>query len=400
MKSGLITLVLLLTAVGRFMAPVEVAEKATVTEIPFPTNGIAGEPNLTKSPEGNVYASWLERDGDTTSFFWSSLGNNKWSTPHKIAAGANWFVNWADVPSLTVAGSGRMMAHWLEKLGEDKYAYGVRYVVSGDGGKTWSAPNWLHEDRSPTEHGFASIEATPNGYVAVWLDGNGYATDRKEMAVHSRKIGFNGHLGKETVVDSRTCDCCPTTLTKLADGRMLTLYRDRTGDEIRDIQASFLKGETWSKPVTIYDDEWKINACPVNGPSVHALGNEFAVAWFTAAGGAPRLQGLFSNAAGTRFGDPVALDLGNAVGRVSVRLLGKSKAAALWIEGASSSPNGLVLKSFSANGSVSDAIQVSPISEGRSSGYPRLESDGESLIAMWTVSSTPATIKTARISLK
>ncbi len=403
MKSLVSAFLVLLAGLGSYFAPLGGTltpnENApTVTPIPFPTKGIAGEPFLTKSPEGSIFASWLERQGDVTSFMWSRLDGSAWSAPHPISSGSNWFVNWADVPSLAVASSGRMMAHWLERLGEDKYAYGIRFSVSSDAGKTWSTPAWLHEDRSPTEHGFASIEAAPDGFVAVWLDGNGYATERQEMAVHSRTIGFNGQLGKESVVDSRTCDCCPTTLTRLGDGRMVTLYRDRSGEEVRDIQASFWKNETWSKPVVLHEDEWKINACPVNGPSVHALGNEFAASWFTAAGGGPKLQALFSKSGGTAFGDPVRLDLGNAVGRVSVRMRTPTEAAALWIEGASSTPNGLVLKSFSADGAVSEAIQVSPISEGRSSGYPRLETDGKSLIAIWTVSSDPATIKTARIS--
>ncbi len=404
MKKVLGAIFILMACTGFYLVTAEHDSAAIkvvdVTSIPFPTNGIAGEPFLTKSPEGGVYASWLERQGDTTTFMWSRLEGSAWSSPQTISSGADWFVNWADVPSLTVSGQGRMAAHWLERLGDEKYAYGIRFAVSTDAGQTWSTPEWLHSDRSSTEHGFASIEAIPEGYLAVWLDGNGYATERKEMAIYSRVIRFDGQLEEEQVIDSRTCDCCPTTLNRLEDGRLVTLYRHRSGDEIRDIQASFWEDGTWSKPEVIHEDGWKINACPVNGPSVHAAGNQFVASWFTAASGGPALHALFSDASGSSFGKSTRLDLGHPVGRVSVRMRSETDAAVLWIEGAGSKENGLLLKTMTTGGDVSEAIQVSPISEGRSSGYPRLETDGESLVAIWTVSSDPATIKTARISWK
>jgi len=382
------------------LAPTQYSGEPTITAIPFETNGIAGEPFLAKSPEGKIYASWIERRDEQAFMQFSSLSGDGWSAPQEIASGSNWFVNWADVPSITATSGGRMMAHWLERLGEGRYAYGVRYAVSSDEGQTWSGAEWLHGDRSETEHGFVSVEPTPNGYLAVWLDGNGYGTGRQEMAVHSRLVGFDGLLGDEAVVDSRTCDCCPTTLTRLGDGRLLTLYRDRSDEEIRDIMGSFWSNGSWSEPELIHDDGWKIEACPVNGPAVHALDQQFVASWFTVASGAPALHALFSSEDGTEFGKPMRLDLGHPVGRVSTRMMSSTEAAALWIEGSGSETNGLLLRTIATDGSMSDVIQVSPISEGRSSGYPRLESDGSSLIAIWTVSSDPATIKTARIEWK
>ena len=143
----------------------------TITPIPFPTTGIAGEPHLTTSPTGTVYSSWIERRDDKAYLMMSSLQGDAWTPASEVASGSNWFVNWADVPSLTVASNGRMMAHWLERLGDGKYAYGVRYSVSANAGKTWATAEWLHADRSESEHGFASVVAHKDGFMAVWLDG-------------------------------------------------------------------------------------------------------------------------------------------------------------------------------------------------------------------------------------
>ena len=372
----------------------------TITAIPFPTSGIAGEPHLTTSPTGTVYSSWIERRDDKAYLMMSSLQGDAWTPASEVASGSNWFVNWADVPSLTVASNGRMMAHWLERLGDGKYAYGVRYSVSANAGKTWATAEWLHADRSESEHGFASVVAHKDGFMAVWLDGKGYAGPEKAMALNSRTIGFDGTMGPEVLLDARTCDCCPTTLTPIGDGRIVALYRGRTPDEVRDIQAVFWQNGTWSEPVTVSEDHWQINACPVNGPSIHANGRRFVASWFTAAGGEPKINASLSEDGGFAFGDPIRLDLGHPVGRVASRMRSVSEAAVLWIEGSGSTTNGLLLKTISQSGAVSEPIQIAPISEGRSSGYPRMEVDGESLIVMWTAATEPATIQTARVSWK
>ena len=122
--------------------------------------------------------------------------------------------------------------------------------------------------------------------------------------------------------------------------------------------------------------------------------------WFTAAGGEPKINASLSEDGGFAFGDPIRLDLGHPVGRVASRMRSVSEAAVLWIEGSGSTTNGLLLKTISQSGAVSEPIQIAPISEGRSSGYPRMEVDGESLIVMWTAATEPATIQTARVSWK
>lgn len=75
-----------------------------------------GEPNLFVSPDGTIYLSWIETINDSTdAFCYSTFQNEKWTSPQEIARGQNWFVNWADFPSLSVIGPW-MAAHWLQKV--------------------------------------------------------------------------------------------------------------------------------------------------------------------------------------------------------------------------------------------------------------------------------------------
>lgn len=356
-----------------------------ITPVVMPDTGSAGETHLTRTADGRVLASWVEQADGRARLMMARHDGNKWSDPREIAGGTHWFVNWADVPSVTAHASGALMAHWLERLGDERYAYGVRFALSQDNGQTWSAPAWLHADRSPTEHGFARIIPFGNGFLAAWLDGNGYATERKEMAVHARTVALDGTLGPETVIDARTCDCCPTELTPLPDGRAVTMYRDRSDGEMRDIALSIFDGRTWSEPTPLHEDGWMIQACPVNGPAADTDGGHLAAAWFTMPSGAPEVWARFLDADTVEpLTAPVRVDLGRPAGRVAVRMDGPDAALVLWMEGGDADKAGLYLRRVERGGKAGEAFKVAATSTGRAVGYPRLERLGEDWLVVWT----------------
>ena len=74
----------------------------TLNELTSPVNS-GGEPNLFVSSQGEIYLSWVEYINDTTdALMFSKIVNDTWTTPKEIARGSDWFVNWADFPSLVV----------------------------------------------------------------------------------------------------------------------------------------------------------------------------------------------------------------------------------------------------------------------------------------------------------
>lgn len=373
-----------------------------VTPVPMPDTGHAGEAHLTRTQDGTVVASWLERHGDEARMVVARRTGGAWTEPVEVARGGNWFVNWADVPSVAVHPNGAMMAHWLERLGEGRYAYGVRFALSSDEGRSWSAPEWLHADRSATEHGFARIIPFEDGFLAVWLDGNGYATDRREMAVHGRMVGVDGSLGPEQTIDARTCDCCPTELVPLPEGRAAAIYRDRSSEEIRDMSMSIFDGTGWSESVPLHDDGWQINACPVNGPAADRAGDSVAAAWFTMATGSPEVWYRFLNA-GTMeaVSEPARFDVGRPAGRVAVRMESPGTAVVVWMEGGDEDVAGLYARRVHRDGTMDEAVQIASTSTGRAVGYPRLERDGDGWLVVWTepaeAADGPARLKAAHI---
>jgi hypothetical protein len=190
----------------------------------------------------------------------------------------------------------------------------------------------------------------------------------------------------DTLVDDRVCECCPLSAVATSDG-VVTAYRDRSATEVRDISLSRLENGAWSSSRTIHDDGWEIAACPVNGPMLSASGRTVAAAWFTVRADQGQAFAAFSTDAGRTWGAPIRLDDQSSLGRVDVELLEDGSAVALWIEFADGRSE-LRMRRVEQSGTRSAAITVSPLSEGRTSGYPRLARAGDQLLVAWTESTS------------
>ena len=358
-----------------------------------PASANSAQPQISSSPRGLIL-SWIERDGARATLRYAERTSSGWSAPRDVATGTDWFVNWADVPSVVRLASGELVAHWLQKSGPDTYAYDVRLAYSKDEGKTWSRPFTPHSDGTKTEHGFASMLQMPGaGLGLVWLDGramkaggshDAHGGDAGAMSVRFATFGRDWRQTSEVPVDLRVCECCPTAAAVTSDGPIVA-YRDRTEAEIRDIVISRLENGNWTEPKAAHADGWKIAACPVNGPMLSARGRNVVLAWFTAQGDQPRAFVAFSNDAGRTFGTPIRIDDAGSLGRVDVELMADGSAVASWIEFADDRSEFRVRR-IQPSGARSPAVIVSGLASGRASGYPRIGLSGGQLLFAWTAS--------------
>jgi hypothetical protein len=296
-----------------------------VTELSSPAGEGSGEAFLSSSGDA-VHMTWLEEaEEGMHDLRIARLENGVWSPATVVASRADFFVNWADFPSVAVDEGGRLWIHWLQRGPEGGYDYGIRLVHSEDGGDTWSEPWTPHEDATPTEHGFVSLLPLGGGVALSWLDGRQYAPGpdgspaTQEMTVRFRALDNAATPGPETLLDPRVCDCCQTDAALAADGPVV-VYRDRSPSEIRDIYLTRWVDGNWVPGTPVHDDGWEIAGCPVNGPAVAAVGDTVAVAWFTAAQENPRVHVAYSLDGGATFGPPARVDDGNPAGRVDLAL--------------------------------------------------------------------------------
>ena len=373
-----------------------------VAPLDSPAGPGSAEPSLAVAPNGDVYMSWLEPAESGHALRFSRFDGRSWSAPRTIRSGTDFFVNWADFPSLQVLGDKRLAAHWLQRAGPGTYAYHVKVALSHDGGSTWGDAITPHRDLSNTEHGFVSMWREGQELHAAWLDGRKYNKEghdaSNEMTVVSTSIARDGSRGAEVMLDGRACDCCQTAAALTAKGPIV-VYRDRSPDEIRDIYMVRRVGGKWTSPAPVHGDGWKINACPVNGPAVDARGNDVAVAWFTAANGEARVKVAFSRNAGEAFGGPVRVDGGAPAGRVDVAMLEDGSALVTWIERVGGDTAAVRARRVERDGTMGAPITIAASSAARASGFPRMAISGTNALFAWTQPGRPSSVKVARFAL-
>ena len=368
-----------------------------VESVATPAGAESAQPQLTVSSRG-VLLSWIERSGPQAALRFAERTATGWTPPRTVASGANWFVNWADVPSVLRLPDGTLVAHWLQKSGPDTYAYDVRLSRSSDDGKSWSESFLPHNDGTKTEHGFASLFPWNKGLGLVWLDGRSMAGGHEghgggDMSLRFGSFGADWKQTAETPLDLRVCECCPTAVAVTADGPIVA-YRDRSGDEVRDIFISRLENGKWTEGRAVHADNWRINACPVNGASLSARGRDVAIAWFAAKDDAPKSFAAFSKDAGRTFGAPIRVDDEGSLGRVDVELLPDGSAVAAYIEFARQRAD-FRLRRVTPSGDKSAPVIISTVAGNRSSGYPRVAAHGDELVFAWVDREKGSQVRTA-----
>lgn len=377
-------------------------QKADIKLLSFPSKASSEEPFLFTDADSTVYLSWIEKNEANAAFKFSRLQNDQWSEPVTIASGNTWFVNWADYPM--IASNGKLfIAHFLDKSGESSYAYDLKLTTSDNNGQNWSNPFILHDDKKIAEHGFAALMPYGDNFFVTWLDGrNTVMEGMKEMDHHEGHHGAmslraaiidnKGNRISEWELDNKTCDCCQTSAAITTNGPVV-VYRDRSDEEIRDMSIVRLINGQWTEPKAIYNDNWKIAGCPVNGPRVVAEGNNLAVAWYTIVSDTSRVNVVFSNDGGSTFGKPIRIDEGNAIGRVDIVMIDNKSAMVSWMEGT-------VIKAAKVNssGTKESSVIIGSSSESRSSGFPQMTKSGNQLIFAWT-DDKEKSIKVASLSL-
>jgi hypothetical protein len=394
--------VFLLTAVscGELKAPIDAPVRAD-DEAPAVGPG-ATVPFLSAAADGTVWMSWLEPGPDSA---WMLRVAHRpvtggWSAPKLVIRDQLLFANWADFPSVVVDARGRLIAHFLRRSAPGKYSYHAWVTTSRDSGATWSAPQRLHSDTSASEHGFAALVPQGDGSTfAAWLDGHATGNAQGAMNLGFGIIDSTLRVQRDTMLDTRTCDCCQVAGARTSGGAIFA-YRDRSAGEVRDIAVVRYEDGRWVPPAIVHADGWVTTACPVNGPALSARDRGVALAWFTNAGGKPKVQLAFSADRGATWTAPIRVDDGAPIGRVDVEYLLDGHALVTWMERAGLGTVEIRARRIARDGGRSNAIVVGTTSDTRPSGFPRLVFAKEKgVYVAWREMSTPTQLRLTRLDV-
>ena len=383
------------------------ARKSQVLPIQSPAASGSAQPHLQAGADGTIILSWLETTAARTTLRYSVYEDMGWSRSRAVASGDDWFVNWADFPSVTRIAGDLWAAHWLQKRPGGTYAYDVRMSLSRDG-VNWQPAMSPHDDGTPTEHGFVSMIALGETLGAVWLDGRKTARmvghEMSEMTGDATNDGMSlrwatidgrGQILESAELDALTCDCCQTDLAHLSDG-LAVVYRDLSVNGIRDIGIIRLTGNGWSEPTLVAKDGWKIAGCPVNGPAVDGRDNKLVVAWFSGAGDARQVRAAFSDDGGEHFSAAVTISSGSALGRVDVSWVADGLAMVSWLDELDQGMAALRIKTVARNGELGEPQEIALTGSQRLSGFPHMLRAGGDLLFAWTETGEQTRVLTAR----
>ena len=368
-----------------------------------PSQQGSGEPYLSNDGK-TIKLRWIESNDQVATLRYSSFQDGQFTEAHNITSGDDWFVNWADFPSLFHKNE-KMHINYLQSSGEGVFAYDIKVLTKNTNQDTWSEPVKLHSDTVKGEHGFVSFFDADSLTGVVWLDGRNSAGGHGghgghgegAMNLRAAWIDSNGNVSGETLLDDRICDCCQTSSVGLSNGEALTVYRDRKPEELRDISMIRYSDGKWSEPVFISDQNWEIAGCPVNGPSISAHESLVAIGWFTGAEGKPTVKLKISNDFGYQFTESIIIDDQQPTGRVNVQVLPNKKIALIWV-GKTAEGHSVNFRLYSAEGEMLTEKIVTDINPGRGTGFPKMTYLNGTYLFAWTDIET-STIKTVSMQM-
>lgn len=356
-------------------------------------------PGVYGAPNDSIILAWIEPSGSAKALRFAFWKSGSWTAPVTVIRSADLQPDSAAPPAVVKLQNGPLVAVWsrLIKSPGNEDGNFLFASASTDFGQHWSTPARIHSDTGVSEHSYDSIAATsPDEATIIWLDSRDYDAKHRYRLM-SVVINSEGILSDEKTIDEDTCTCCPTAFAstpKLA----LAAYRGHNPQQIRDIKVARLTAGNWRTPLTVHDDLWKINGCPVNGPALSINGNRVAVLWFTASNDEPQIKIAMSDDLGSTFRPPVTLDSpkdeNRPVGHVAMSLRDDGSAVAVWLRHCASGAE-IVGESVSVTGQQSGYFTIASGTES-GLGYPRLQKAGDHLMVSWS-GNTGHDVKTAII---
>jgi hypothetical protein len=172
-------------------------------------------------------------------------------------------------------------------------AYGNRITVtvigaelvsftSEDGGRTWRQPITINELPASAREGLHDLAGAPDGRVYVtWLD---LRNGAMELWGAESKNGGRSWARNELVYkssDKSICECCHPSALFDADGNLAVMWRNSIGGSRDMWMTTRAKGAAAFSPARkIGEGTWKLNACPMDGGEILALGGGiFGAVW-------------------------------------------------------------------------------------------------------------------------
>jgi hypothetical protein len=200
-------------------------------------------------------------------------------------------------PRVALVGASDVVVVWTTHRADSNFNVSARSI---DGGKTFSDAVPVPGSVGKGNRGWESIAVDSSGRVMVlWLDHrdtpamgemhhHGGGPDDPTMTASYSKLYF-ASLDRPEVAQltGGVCYCCKTSLVTHGSN-VYAAWRHVYPGTIRDIAFAMSRdgGKTFSAPLRVSEDNWKIDGCPENGPALAVDDKQQVhIAWITPSDG-------------------------------------------------------------------------------------------------------------------
>lgn len=243
------------------------------------------------SPDGRLWVVGLDSGGKMFVQHTTFPGPIQFSPPQALDTGSDEIsADGENRPKIAFGPNGWVVISYTQPLAKP-YTGFIRMMRSADGGKTFSAPFTVHQDRQEITHRFESIAFDAKGDLhTLWIDkrdqpprnsGKSYVG-----AAIYRNVSRDGGASFEpdTKVADHSCECCRIALTQNHAGELQAMWRHVFGEQTRDHAFSSVETKQPNQITRASYDDWKINACPHHGPGLALNATEkksgYHAVWF------------------------------------------------------------------------------------------------------------------------
>jgi hypothetical protein len=239
--------------------------------------------------EGRLWVAWVQfghihvaASGDRGASFGPAVTVNRVPEPT--------YHDGENRPKLALGRSGTIYVTYTRRL-EERFSGDIRFSRSVDGGRSFSEPVTLNDNREPISHRFDALGVDGEGAViVVWLDARDAAAARRSGAeyrgsalYYTRSTDGGRTFTLDRKLADHACQCCRLSLAMDPDGLPVVLWRHIFEPNIRD--HALLTFDAPDRPGTLRRasrDDWAVDACPHHGPALSiARDGTYHMVWFT-----------------------------------------------------------------------------------------------------------------------
>ncbi|HEY4275144.1 MAG TPA: sialidase family protein [Rhizomicrobium sp.] len=259
---------------------------------------------------------WLAFDVDNKVYVTHSTDRGRnFSTPVAITPEKVHLDNGPDArSSITLDGQGRIFVSYAI-FKDNNYNAEVFFSRSTDKGRSFSAPTPLVDNTASQR--FAALAVSPNGDLfATWLDKRGVVAAAKQGKTYAgAALGYawskdgGAHFTPSRIALDNTCECCRIGVGFNGPDQPVVVFRNVFGGTVRDHAIlSFRDADTPGPMRRVAVDNWHLNGCPHQGPSLSiAATGAYHVVWSTQGDARKGLFYARSTDKGVHFSEPMTL---------------------------------------------------------------------------------------------